>query len=280
MQAFIWQCAFDFSTNACHYFNYPMETEKSYFKQLVTDIVNLGIMPGDNLLVHSSLRSVGNFPDRARLVTRALLEVLGSEGTLLMPALSYRQVTSDHPVFVHHETPTCVGALTEYFRTMHGVERSIHPTHSVCAIGKNTSLLLQYHHLDNTPCGPNSPFNKLKNMDAKILFLGCGLLPNTTMHAIEELTPPPYLYGNNLTYTIHAPNQPPYQKEYITHGFKGYKQRYDRVIRILNPTDFREGQILTAHCYLIKAAPLWKRAEQKLMEAPLFFVDIDHLTYH
>jgi aminoglycoside 3-N-acetyltransferase len=250
-----------------------METENSYFNRLVNDLRNIGVMPGDTLMVHSSLRSVGDFPDRAMIVTRALLEVLGSEGTLVMPALSYLFVTRDHPVFVQHETPTCVGALTEYFRTIPGVERSIHPTHSVCAIGKNTTLLLHDHHLDNSPCGARSPFTKLKHLDGKILFLGCGLMPNTSMHAIEELSIPPYLYGDKINYSIHLPNHTSYQKDYTPHGFKGYNQRYDRIIQILHPHDFRVGQILKAQSYLVKSSPLWIRVEQKLREDPFFFVE-------
>ena len=51
------------------------------------------------------------------------------------------------------------------------------------------------HVQDNTPCGQNSPFNRLIENAGKILMIGCGLTPNTTMHAVEEYVRPPYLFG-------------------------------------------------------------------------------------
>ena len=33
-------------------------------------------------------------------------------------------------------------------------------------------------------------------------MLGCGLQPNTSMHAIEEMVKPPYLFGPPLTYHL------------------------------------------------------------------------------
>ena len=33
-------------------------------------------------------------------------------------------------------------------------------------------------------------------------MLGCGLRPNTSMHAIEELVEPPYLFGPPLSYQL------------------------------------------------------------------------------
>ena len=32
--------------------------------------------------------------------------------------------------------------------------------------------------MDQTPCGPNSPFRLVNEMGGHILFLGCGLNPN------------------------------------------------------------------------------------------------------
>ena len=55
---------------------------------LVDDLVELGVRPGAVVMVHSSLRQIGWTVGGPVTVIRALLEVLGSEGTLVMPAES------------------------------------------------------------------------------------------------------------------------------------------------------------------------------------------------
>ncbi|MDZ4184357.1 MAG: AAC(3) family N-acetyltransferase [Desulfuromonadales bacterium] len=64
-----------------------------------------------------------------------------------------------------------------------------------CCRGRRLHEMLDDHGLDGTPCGPHSPFRKLAETNGKIILLGCGLRPNTTMHALEEIADPPYLFG-------------------------------------------------------------------------------------
>jgi aminoglycoside 3-N-acetyltransferase len=220
-------------------------------------------------MVHSSFKSLG-ITD-AETIIQALLDVIGERGTLLLPALSYLQ----QPPLVHdtRTTPTCVGYLTEYFRTRPGVSRSLHPTHSVCAIGASVHELLDDHGDDITPCGEHSPFHKLLHRGGKILMLGCGLRPNTTMHAIEEYTKPPYLFGDPLIYTITDSSGRTYQKQYIHHGFKHYIQRYDRAEAILDAAQLRRGTVGAATSFLIDSHALYTQALIQLQRDPFYFVD-------
>jgi len=142
-------------------------------RHIADDLRNLGIREGGVLLVHASLRSLGPVDGGAETVICGLLDALGEHGTLLMPALSYESVGVHNPVFDLLHTPSCVGALTEYFRTRSGTLRSVHPTHSVCGIGPKAEELCQEHYLDTTPCGEHSPFSRLRAMEGQILFLGC-----------------------------------------------------------------------------------------------------------
>lgn len=242
-------------------------------EQMAVDFANLGIRERGVLLVHSSLRSLGNIDGGAETVICALLEVLGKYGTLLMPALSYRTVTSEQPYFDVRTTPSCVGALTEYFRQRKGTQRSIHPTHSVCGVGALANELLGGHENDTTPCGPNSPFHKLPHHNGQIMFIGCGLRPNTSMHAIEELSEPPYLYSDILDYTVMDQHGEVSTMSIRRHNFNGWLQRYDRLAQILNRSFVREGKVLDADCYLVESPAMWTAAHQKLKSNPLFFVD-------
>ncbi len=234
---------------------------------------DLGINKGDSIIVHSALGALGKIPEKAQLITEILKGIIAYEGTLLMPALSYETVTKENPVFNQKNTPSCVGWLTEYFRNLPGVKRSIHPTHSVCAIGRKSNYFIDNHALDNTPCGSNSPFRKLRETGGKILFLGCSLKSNTSMHGVEELTVPKYLYGEEIEYTMETEKDGVYKKKYIPHNFKGFQQRYDRVTDILSNDDYAFRKILGADTYLINSIPLWEKAHKKLSENPLYFVD-------
>ena len=228
-----------------------------------------GIKRGDTVLVHSSFRSLGISDPEEFLL--AMLEVLGEYGTLLMPSLSYRQ---DPP---HHHstntTPSCVGFLSEYFRTRAGTIRSQNPTHSVCGIGYQAHELLGTHGYDSTPCGHHSPFNKLFHRGGKILMIGCGLKPNTSMHAIEEYVQPPYLFGVPTEYTITDTQGRTFSKTYLPHNFAGFVQRYDRVRDTLGDEGLRTGVIGKAQMNLLDCETLFEKALAALRRDPLYYVD-------
>ena len=242
-------------------------------RRMADDLINLGVKPGGVLLVHSSLKSLGPLPDGAESAIEGLLESIGHAGTILMPALSYETVGAANPIFNVANTPSCVGALTEYFRTRARTTRSIHPTHSVCGLGAGAGRLLGAHSRDTTPCGTNSPVNKLRDEGGQILFLGCGLEPNTSMHAIEELVEPPYLYDKWVDYTIVGTNGTETSMRVRSHGFQNWRQRYDRVEEVMAGEGIKRGRVLSADCFLLEAPVLWRKAHEVLKTEPLYFVD-------
>jgi aminoglycoside 3-N-acetyltransferase len=247
--------------------------ETDGIQQIAEDVQAAGVRKGGVLLVHSSLSALGYVPGGPETVVRGLLTALGSEGTLLMPALSYEYVTANYPVFDVRHTPSNVGAIPEHFRTRPGTQRSIHPTHSVCGVGPKTLRLIKDHYHDNTPCGPHSPFHMLPKYRGQILMLGCGLRPNTSMHGIEELVTPPYLFGSKLPFQLVLRDGYRVHKIYQTHGFMGWAQRYDRVAHVLGAEDLKRGTVLNAEVYVIEAAALWDKALVTLRRDPLYFVD-------
>jgi aminoglycoside 3-N-acetyltransferase len=242
-------------------------------RRMARDLAGLGVRRAGTLLVHSSLKSLGKLPDGPEDAIEGLLEALGSEGTLLMPALSYGTVTDENPFFDILNTPSCVGALTEYFRKRAGTIRSVHPTHSVCGIGPRAEHMVDRHFHDVTPCGENSPFFKLRKKDCQILFLGCGLKPNTSMHAVEELVEPPYLYNGWVDYRIKLADGSEKMMRVRRHGFKGWQQRYDRIESVMEGEGISVGKVLSSDCFLLEASDFWRKALQAMSAAPLTFVD-------
>lgn len=247
--------------------------EKEYAGFIGKALEQAGLRKGTAVLVHSSLKSMGNVPGGPETVIQGILDAIGPDGTLLMPALSYKHVNNNSPVFDVLRTPSNVGVIPEYFRTRKGTLRSINPTHSVCGTGARAEEILRDHCLDETPCGPNSPFRKLYEYNGQILFLGCGLAPNTSMHAVEEMVNPPYLFDDYINYRVIDKDGSECEKKCKRHGFNGWIQRYDRVLQILEKGDVIKGKVLCAEIYILEAKALWDKALEILEDNPLYFVD-------
>ena len=260
-----------FATN----FSKVEQTLDSPVDQISADLKTLGLRPGGILLVHSSLKSLGRVPGGPETVIRGLLDALQADGTLLMPALSYRSVTPSFPFFDFATTPACVGMIPEYFRTRPGSLRSCHPTHSVCGLGPHAQNILEGHVLDDTPCGTNSPFRRLRDHGGgQLLFLGCGLKPNTSMHAVEELVEPAYLFRKErATIQIIDSDGTAHARSYRQHGFEGVQQRYERVEELLDQGSLRTGLVLEAPCHLLEFDAMWNAALDALKRNPVYFVD-------
>src|SRR4051812_5407521 len=151
----------------------PLQTKAS----VAADLQHLGVRSGQLLMVHSSLNNIGYVLGGAQAVVRALIEVLGPDGTLAMPAFSpevsdpatwgdrpfegnHLELAQNHvPVFDAAVTPTSMGAIAETFRTWPGVLRSAHPQVSVTARGPRAERIITPHELAWGQ-GAGSPFER------------------------------------------------------------------------------------------------------------------------
>jgi aminoglycoside 3-N-acetyltransferase len=141
-----------------------------------------GLRAGDLVQVHSSLSALGYVEGGADAVVEALLEVLGPEGTLMVPTFNHGSAE----VFDVRETPSTNGAITEAVRRRPEAFRSVHPTHPYAAIGPLADLLTNEHlHLPTFDL--RSPLGKLAAMGGSILLLGVGMNRNTMAHVGETL---------------------------------------------------------------------------------------------
>ena len=108
---------------------------------IISDLTNLGIKKGDVIFVHSSLRKLGYVVGGPSTVINALIEVIGPEGTLVIPTypLSGTMLSKckkKNYIFDYKTTPTGLGSIPSEFLKFEGIFRSIHPTHSISAYGK------------------------------------------------------------------------------------------------------------------------------------------------
>jgi aminoglycoside 3-N-acetyltransferase len=98
------------------------------------------------------------------------------------------------PLFDRQETRSVVGSLTEYFRSVDGVQRSLHPTHSIAVKGPMAPALIADHEKCETPCGDGTPYVKMIDADFSVLMLGATLNSYTLFHTAEHDARVPYLY--------------------------------------------------------------------------------------
>jgi len=154
----------------------------------------LGVVPGDVLMVHSAFDRFFGVRGGPLDVIRTLQEAVGPGGTLLMPTIPFLGTAVEYargdPLFDAHNTVSRMGLITELFRRSPGVVRSLHPTHSVAASGGRAAALIADHERADTPCGRFTPYGRLLEYDGKILLAG---VPANTMtfcyFVAEELEP-------------------------------------------------------------------------------------------
>ncbi len=175
--------------------------------QLLADLRALGVRPGMQLLVHSSLRQIagpgGWIPGGPAAVILALETCLTPAGGLLMPTFTtdlsepaywvappvpaawHPIIRAEMPPFQPDLTITRqMGAIPEAFRKQAGVRRSHHPHHSFAAWGAAADYLTANHLLDAS-LGEGSPLTQLYALDGWVLLLGVGHGNNSSLHLAE-----------------------------------------------------------------------------------------------
>lgn len=161
--------------------------------QLAEHVEATGIQRGDNVILHSSLRSVGKTADGPATVVNAILSVIGPTGTLMAPTFTYSLPGWKSDPYSHKTSPARTGAIPEYMRHRPDAIRSFHPTHSVAVIGADAHHIAA-DHMEATPLGRNSPFGKMLDRNAKILMLGTHQDTNSSLHLCEVLAQLPYIH--------------------------------------------------------------------------------------
>ncbi len=110
-------------------------------RDLIQNLRGLGVRPGDTLLVHSSMRAVGEVEGGADTVLDAFRNIWRTACWFFHPHLVPHQRFP--PLYDPETEPACVGLLPNLFRQRPGVIRSLHPTHSLAALGRDAAAFTE-----------------------------------------------------------------------------------------------------------------------------------------
>lgn len=183
-------------------------------QDILQALKRVGVRPGQTVMAHTSLSSLGFVCGGAQIIIEALVECTGPEGTIMMPTQSWKNldpetgvhweepqewwqiIRENWPAYDKEITPTnTMGAVAEMFRRWPGALRSDHPARSVAALGKHAGYLTRDHDLSNI-FGDGSPIGKLYELDGYVLLIGVGYDKNTSLHLADARAEYP---GKHLT---------------------------------------------------------------------------------
>ena len=180
---------------------------KSYsYNEIITTLEKVGLSKGDIVYVQSALwkfRNIDNNLNISKLPNYffdAISEVIGASGTIVVPTSSQNIMNTKVPFDIDLTPSHERGIFSEFVRLHPDSQRSFHPFSSYSAIGPSSSDIVS-----DTPrqaYGPNSPEDRLINLNARILILGLNENIITTTHHIEHVIGVPYRYYKEFMHPV------------------------------------------------------------------------------
>lgn len=147
---------------------------------------SLGIKNDSVVVVHTSMRALGEVEGGCDGLIDAFTSYL-SEGLFIVPTHTWANVGPGNPVYDVSATVPCIGALPTVAAFRKDGVRSLHPTHSVAAFGKNAAEFVSGEENSTSPCPPEGVWARLYDAKATILLLGVTHNRNTYIHAVDEM---------------------------------------------------------------------------------------------
>lgn len=187
---------------------------KTITKQgLVEALVSVGLKKSDAVLVHSDISRIGPIEGCSsrqaylEAVYEAFLKVIGSEGTLVVPAYFLDYGRFEAPFDISRSpVSSSIGVFAQYVRTLPAAIRSPNPILGLSAIGKQAKYICCGGTASSY--GVDSPFDRLMRLGGKILFFGIDMRNMTFVHYVEHMVGVPHKYTKLHTIPIFEDGHP------------------------------------------------------------------------
>lgn len=164
-----------------------------------------------DIMLHTSMVRIGTLSGGKKWIADNLLSAINlDKNTLIVTASPTLERNSDflkkQPVFDVRTAPIAMGAINEYIGALENAKRSVHPTHSVIAVGAKADYYIEGQEKDSTPFGEHSPYYKIIKKRGKLLLFGATVENVTMMHAIEDMIGDafPFKVYNNKIYKVNC----------------------------------------------------------------------------
>ncbi len=164
---------------------------------IIRSLTETGITSGDNLLVHSAMRTVGRIEGGAQTMVDALLDVVGERGTLIVPTFTFIHEVEDDPIIDPGLDRSEMGAISEAARTRPEALRSVAFRHSFAAIGRRARVITEVDPALSV-FDLRSSFGMMLGLNAQVLMLGMGYSSSTSHHFAEWMCEVPYRHTIDL----------------------------------------------------------------------------------
>lgn len=173
---------------------------------------------------------------------------------------TWATIKSDNNTLIKTECNSCVGYLTNVVIKDKDFIRSNHPTHSVCAYGKNASSYIKNDDYAKTPVPVKGSFGKLKN-GGYIMFIGAPLSKNTFVHSIEEYFNVPNRFTNHI-YTFYTKDSSDIKEFRMPRHYSTLNphisDNYEKLLPLMLKTNVaKKIKILDSTSYLVDAKKLF-----------------------
>ena len=175
----------------------------------------LGLKKGDVLLVHNSLLSFGiqtdcKISEVPSQLFNDLKGTIGHEGTIAVPTFNFDFCKG--LAFNRQETPSKnMGVFSEFVRKLPQAKRSQHSMQSIAVVGRQSDYIIEND--TESAFSPEGPFDRLKELEGKILLLGADFNSVSLIHWVEEKYQVPYRYWKTFSGT-YIDNNDVYNKSY------------------------------------------------------------------
>lgn len=173
---------------------------------LKEQLAQMGIQPNDTVMIHTSMKAIGQVEGGPDGVLDVFCEYL-KDGLFLVPTHTWLDVTPDNPVFDVRTAVPNIGLIPRAAAFRPDGIRSLHPTHSLWAKGVDAEEYVRYAEAADSPATPGCCWDRLADRNCKILLIGVKNNKNTFIHSIDERAKLPDRISSDsfeVTITDHA----------------------------------------------------------------------------
>lgn len=246
------------------------------YTDLMNNLEASNINRSGTLLIHSSMKAIGEVDGGADTVLNVLIDYM-KEGLLLFPTHTWEEWNLKEGIYDPATEKACVGILPNLFMKKDGVVRSLHPTHSVAALGKRAQAYIKRDEVVFTPCPKEGCFGGLYDEDAQILFLGASLNKNTYIHSLEEqMNIPDRINPKERLIKIVQPDGSMKEIKYRGHysSLGDVSSRYGKLLQPMLRLGYaKEMTFGKANCVVVEVRPMTDWVLSLLKENPDLFRD-------